>query len=166
MEKSSGKGAHTVSKMSFTGSYEHSLDGKGRVIVPAPLREALGESFTVGLNPDVRALALYPREEWEAVTQKLEHVDLFNRRANQCKRQILGNAFTDCSMDGQGRVLLPPPLRQLGHLTKDIVFVGMDKYVEIWDAERYRLEQQDTFDNYDVLIEYMQSNGRDSHPGL
>ena len=69
-------------------------------------------------------------------------------------------------MDGQGRVLLPPPLRQLGHLTRDIVFVGMDKYVEIWDAERYRMEQQDTFDHYDELIEYMQSNGRESHPGL
>ena len=54
----------------------------------------------------------------------------------------------------------------LGHLTRDIVFVGMDKYVEIWDAERYRLEQQDTFDNYDELIEYMQSSGRDTRPGM
>lgn len=154
-----------MSRLSFTGSYEHSLDGKGRVIVPAPLREALGENFTIGLNPDVRALALYPQAEWEAVTQKLEHVDLFNRRANQCKRQILGNAFTDCNMDGQGRVLLPPPLRQLGQLTRDIVFVGMDKYVEVWDTARYRAEQQDTFDNYDDLIDYMRSSSAQNNPG-
>lgn len=151
-----------MGRLSFTGSYEHSLDGKGRVIVPSSLREALGENFTVGLNPDVRALALYPTQEWEAVKQKLEHVDLFNRKANRCKRQILGNAFTECNMDTQGRVLLPPTLRTLGQLTKDLVFVGMDRYVEIWDAERYREEQMDTFDNYDELIDYMQESGRGS----
>lgn len=159
MEETSGKGENAVSKTSFTGTYEHSLDGKGRVIVPAPLRDALGDNFTVGLNPDARALALYPLSQWEALTQKLEHIDIFNRRANQCKRQILGNAFTDCMMDGQGRVLLPPPLRQLGGLNKDIVFVGMDKYVEIWDAQRYRQEQLDTLDHFDDLIESVQGAG-------
>ncbi|MDR3051635.1 MAG: division/cell wall cluster transcriptional repressor MraZ [Oscillospiraceae bacterium] len=139
----------------FAGSYDHSLDGKGRVIIPAAFRDQLGENFTVGLSPDGNVIALYPYEEWEKSTQWMQRLHPMDKQGNAYKRLILGSAYTGNSMDLQGRVLLPAKLRIKFNLTKDIIFLGATDHLEIWDAALYNSEQEKAFDGREALLDYL-----------
>lgn len=112
------------------GEYLHTIDGKGRLIVPAKYREALGEKFiaTKGLD---HCLFVYPIDEWHALEEKLRALPFTQPEARAFVRFFFSGA-TECELDKQGRILLPANLRDYAQLEKDVVLVGVSSRVEIW----------------------------------
>lgn len=118
----------------FMGEFNHSIDTKGRIIVPAKFREELGEEFVVTLGLD-GCLFLYPQAEWQEFVEQLKHLP-GNREARQLQRYFLAGAMT-CEADKQGRMLIPAKLREHAKLEKEVVFVGVLGKIEIWSKERW-----------------------------
>lgn len=118
----------------FMGEFNHSIDTKGRIIVPAKFREELGEEFVVTLGLD-GCLFLYPQAEWREFVEQLKHLP-GNREARQLQRYFLAGAMT-CEADKQGRMLIPAKLREHAGLEKEVVFVGVLGKIEIWSKERW-----------------------------
>lgn len=150
----------------FAASFEHSLDSKGRVIIPADYRKDLGEDFTIALNGSASAIALYPREQWEKIKERLARVSVTDKKGMEYKRFFNGNAFPGNTMDAQGRILLPSKLRALIGITKDLVFVGMTETIEIWDAQKHFESEQQTRMNIDDLAQHMEDRYSDPLPPL
>lgn len=124
------------------GEYAHSLDSKGRLILPAKFREELGEFFiaTKGLD---NCLFLYGKDEWAILEGKLKQLPLAKPEARAFVRFFFaGAAELDC--DKQGRFLLPPNLREYAGLEKDVVLIGVSNRIEIWDRQAW--------DNYNENI--------------
>lgn len=118
----------------FTGTYAHSLDAKNRVIIPANYREKLGTGFTITINSSIDALVIYPARKWETVYEQLISVRDTDDMGMDYKRYLVANAQTDMEMDAQGRVLIPQNLRDAVGLSKEVTFVGMLDYAELWDT--------------------------------
>ncbi len=135
----------------FMGEYNHSIDAKGRVIVPAKFREQLGETFVVTKGLD-GCLWVFPNEEWASFSGKLQELPVANKDARKFARFFLAGA-DDAESDKQGRILLPPTLREYANLEKDVVLVGTGSRVEIWDKAAW--ETNSTFDNMDEIAEHM-----------
>lgn len=141
-------------KSMFMGEYNHSIDAKGRIIVPAKFREALGEQFVVTLGLD-GCLFVYPDEEWQDFIQQLNNLP-GNKEARQLQRYFMAGAAT-CEVDKQGRILIPHKLREAAALEKEIVFVGVLKKIEIWSKERW--DGNNNYDNMDEIAEHMSEFG-------
>ena len=135
----------------FMGEYNHSIDAKGRVIVPSKFRELLGEHFIVTKGLD-GCLWVYSDDEWEKFSDKLRSLPVANSDARKFSRFFLAGA-TDVETDKQGRILLPTNLREYGGLEKDISMVGVGNRVEIWDRQRWAVSS--TFENVDDIAEHM-----------
>ena len=135
------------------GEYNHSVDAKGRMIVPSKLRDALGSSFVItrGMDP---CLLAYPNDEWELFEEKLNQLPRTNKKARDLKRYFVGSAV-DCEIDSQGRILLPSNLREFAKILKDVVIVGMVENVEIWSKEEYdaKKKEEPDFDELATGIE-------------
>ena len=136
------------------GTYGHSIDAKGRVIVPAKFREVLGDSFVVTLGLD-GCLFVYPEEEWEDFVKQLKELP-GSKEARKLQRYFMAGA-APCDVDKQGRVLIPSSLREKVGLDKDVVFVGVMSKIEIWSKERW--EDNNDFDNVDDIAEHMSEFG-------
>lgn len=134
----------------FMGQYEHSIDTKGRVIIPAKYREELGENFVVTRGLD-GCLFLYPQPEWQNFVEKLQGLPS-NQNTRKMQRQFLSKAM-EVVLDKQGRILVPSLLREIAALEKEVVFVGMMNRVEVWDKER--LKQQEMQEDDEALEETM-----------
>jgi MraZ protein len=122
----------------FRGVNALNLDSKGRLAIPTRYREELVRTangrVVITVNPVDRdhCLLLYPLPEWEEIERKLVRLPSFNEHARRMQRVFLGHA-TECELDGNGRVLLPPPLRTYAKLDKAVVLVGQGNRFEIWD---------------------------------
>ena len=128
----------------FKGEFKHTVDTKGRLIIPSKFREYLGEEFVVTKGLD-GCLFAYDNQEWEAFEQKLRALPL-NKKDNRIfARHFLAGA-SDVEVDKQGRILLPPNLREFAGLVKDVVLVGMGNRIEIWDQDKWRDAQLDEDD--------------------
>ena len=138
----------------FMGTYEHGLDAKGRVIVPAKLREGLGESFVVTLGLD-GCLFAYPMEEWEGFIDKLKGLP-GNKEGRKLQRHFMANAAL-CEVDKQGRILIPSVLREFAALDKEVVLIGVGGRIEIWGKERW--EEASEYDDMDDIAEHMSGLG-------
>ena len=144
-----------MANLAFSGSFDHSLDGKGRVIIPASFREALGENFTITINPNKTAVAIYPKEMWDQQLERLSQINPMDRVGMQYGRYVMSVSFSGNSMDAQGRVLIPAKLRAKIGLARDIVFVGLNRYIEIWDAEVYQKMEEQTEEDFENLSDYV-----------
>ena len=144
--------------LAFSGSFDHSLDSKGRVIIPATYREALGDNFTITINPMKTAVAIYPKAVWDKQLERLSHINPMDKVGLQYERYLMSVSFSGNSMDAQGRVLVPMKLRSKIGLTRDIVFVGLNHYIEIWDAEVYAKMEAQTEEQFDTLVDYVYQN--------
>lgn len=130
----------------FRGVAELNLDAKGRMTMPTRYRERLNERcagrMIVTIDTDERCLLLYPLPEWENIERKLDALPSFNAQARRVQRLLMGHA-TDTDMDGNGRLLLPPPLRQYAGLDKHVVLIGQGKKFELWDAAVWNARRDD-----------------------
>ena len=129
----------------FTGEYNHSLDPKGRVIMPAKFREELGESFMLTMGFD-GCICVYSNEEWMTFVEKLRTLPELRREARQTIRHFVARA-AQCELDKQGRILIPQKLREYAGLTKDVVFVGVLSKIEVWSRERWEASDIDDMDD-------------------
>ena len=139
------------------GEYNHTIDAKGRLIVPAKFREVLGDEFVVTKGLD-NCLFVYPNDEWTRFEEKLKSLPLTNKNARQFTRFFLAGAAA-CEVDKQGRILLPQVLREFASLEKDVVLVGVASRIEIWSRELWD-ESMNTYDgDMDEVAENMESLG-------
>ncbi|MDD3222952.1 MAG: transcriptional regulator MraZ [Clostridia bacterium] len=141
----------------FIGEYNHTLDAKGRLIVPSKLRESLGERFflTKGLDG---CLFVYPTEEWEGFTQKLKGLPVTNKDVRQFVRFFLAGA-SECEIDKQGRILIPANLRDFAKLEKDAVLVGVSNRIEIWNRDKWEEINDVDVDDMDDIAQHMEDIG-------
>jgi MraZ protein len=128
----------------FRGLNTVSIDAKGRVAIPARVREVLARidsaDLVLTLNPWDRSLWLYPLGEWEHIEVKLSGLSDFDKHSRRTK-QIMRGYATDCRCDAQGRVLLPQELRAIAGLDKQAVLLGQGNKLEIWDDAAWRAER-------------------------
>ena len=133
------------------GEYQHTLDTKQRLIIPAKFRDQLGSQFVVTRGLD-GCLFGYPMSEWQLLEQKLKALPLTKRDARAFVR-FLYSAATVCTLDKQGRINLPAPLCQYAHLSKKCMVIGVSTRLEIWDRDRWDDYNADTADNFDEIAE-------------
>lgn len=120
----------------FRGINGVNIDAKGRFAMPTRYRDRLlvdnNHTVIVTIDTEERCLLVYPRPEWERIEEKLANLPSFQSAARRIQRLLIGHA-TDIEMDGQGRLLLPPQLRDYAGLSKRAVLVGQGKKIELWD---------------------------------
>lgn len=133
------------------GEFDHSIDEKGRLIIPAKLRDDLGENFVI-CNGLEGCLFVYSQEEWNKFVTELEALPRMSKDARIYKRYFFGSA-SEGTFDKQGRVLVPPPLRKSANLEKDVVLVGVQDHVEIWDKARWEDESIVSEGELDAIAE-------------
>jgi MraZ protein len=115
------------------GEYYHTLDNKGRAIVPSRFREELGERFIITRGLD-SCLFLYPMSEWKSLENKFKSLP-FTKSETRAFMRLLFSGATEVEIDKQGRILLPPLLREHSRLQKEVVFIGVSNRAEIWSKE-------------------------------
>lgn len=139
----------------FMGSYDHSLDSKGRVIIPARFREALGERFVIAKSLDP-CLCVYDLAAWERFEKKLESLPYNTSKQRQILRFFMSTAET-VEPDRQGRVLLSQKLRDHARITKDVILMGVGGRIEIWDPTTF--EESGLCDDINEIAEELLGNG-------
>ncbi len=123
----------------FLGEYVHTIDEKGRLAVPARFRAGLAAGLVITRGID-RCLAIYPLEEWERLAKQVSALPMTDRRARAFRRLVFANA-SDVIPDKQGRVLIPPRLREYAGLDSEVVVTGMDTYIEVWSPDAWNEER-------------------------
>ena len=125
----------------FRGSSYHTIDAKGRIIIPTRFRDAIktGDRKGVMVSTFDGGLVAYPYDEWENVESKILSLAQTSDTMRRFRRVFIGGAF-DCSCDKQDRILIPPSLREYADLKKEIVLAGVLKIFEIWSRERWDAE--------------------------
>ena len=123
----------------FSGEYYHSIDAKGRLIIPAKLREELGYKFVITKGYDGNCLSILPMKAWEELENKLAMVPKNNKAGQKLVRYFTTGA-SKCELDKQGRVLIDQKLREHAGLDKEVVLAGVLERVEIWDRETYEAD--------------------------
>ena len=139
----------------FMGEYNHSIDAKGRMIVPAKFREQLGEEFVVTKGLD-GCLFVYSNEEWQRIEEGFREKPLTAKDARRFTRLFFAGA-ANCEVDKQGRILLPANLRTYAGIEKEVVSIGVLNRVEIWSKERY--ESESSYEDMDEMAEHMAELG-------
>ena len=139
----------------FMGEYNHTIDAKGRLIIPSRFRELLGEEFVLTRGLD-GCLSIYPMDERVAFEEKLRAFPLTNKDARTFSRFFVAGATT-CQLDKQGRILVPQTLRQFAGLDKDVVLTGNLNRIEVWSKEKW--SENCNYDDMDSIAESMQNIG-------
>ena len=133
----------------LTGIYNHNLDAKGRLFIPAQLREELGEVFYVTVSHE-KCLWAYPHETWQALQERVNALSMLE----QGRMRALFAYAAKCEPDSQGRILLPQNLRDFAGLTKSVTVVGSNNHVELWDSDSWTpiMEQEMTPENIYAIM--------------
>lgn len=121
-----------------TGTYEHSIDAKGRLFIPAKLREELGVTFYLAMGVD-DCLAIYPQSTWDKFTEKFASLPMSQ---SAMMRPLFANA-SKCELDSQGRIVVPQKLRKYANLEKETVIIGVNDRAEIWAADAWRAREEE-----------------------
>jgi len=130
----------------FKGEYNHQLDAKNRIRIPAKLKAELGVGYSITRGVD-KCLYIIPKEEMDKLTSKLEQFDMYDAEKQKGIRSVLRLAY-DPEEDNQGRIVLTEKLRSYAGIEKDIVFLGVGNRIEIWDEKEYeKYNENENFDN-------------------
>jgi mraZ protein len=150
-------------KVVFRGIHQISVDAKGRMSLPARLRDELVDEddnhVVITIDPSSRCLLLYPLDEWEQIQEKLDRLPSFQPQARRLQRLLVGHA-TDLEIDKAGRVLLPAPLRDFAKLEKKVTLLGQGKKIEIWSLEEWE-SQRDEYLSEAALEDFQLDNMMD-----
>jgi MraZ protein len=139
----------------FYGEHEHTIDRKGRLIIPSRFREAMKEHYverfvvTRGLD---KCLFLFPEDEWRTQENRLKALPFTKAQARQFNRLYFSGAV-ELTFDRQGRILIPPYLREFAGLKRDVVVVGLSTRIEIWSKEGWQGFYGKTKDSYEEIAE-------------
>lgn len=148
--------------LTFSGAYDHTLDAKGRIVIPNAYREPLGDTFVVSVTRDTKSIALYPNDVFESFIREINSLNKRKVAIQDYIRNVAKFTFLNSQMDNQGRVLLPAKLRlaKLGD-AKDIEISGAFDHVEIVSSETARLnyERFNDPDHLDALLEEIGNMG-------
>lgn len=144
----------------FRGRFEHTIDSKGRVSIPAKFRELLAEKYDERLiltNFD-RCLVAYPFEEWRVVEEKVGLLSMVKKEVRAFQRFFISGA-SECPIDKLGRILIPPTLRDYAQLERNVVFNGMLKKFEVWSKDRWHEEIKRSEENFEGMSEALAGLG-------
>lgn len=133
------------------GEYLHSMDQKGRLIIPAKFRDGLGVRFVATKGLD-NCLFVYPLSEWQVIEARLKELPFTKADARAFVRFFFSGA-AECELDGQGRILIPDTLRQYARIEKDVVVIGVSNRVEIWSRSEWESYQERADQSYEELAE-------------
>ncbi len=139
------------------GEYEHSLDAKGRLIMPAKLREDMGEKFVITKGLD-GCLFGFSQNEWANFESKLKTLPLTQKNARNFVRFFLSGAM-ECEIDKQGRFLIASNLRESGALEKEVVIIGVGTRIELWNKEKWQQYSSEENNSADDIAENMDMLG-------
>lgn len=139
----------------LVGEYQHNIDAKGRMILPAKFREELGEGFVMTKGLD-GCLWIHPAEEWAKLDEQLSALPL--SKGKDIQRFFYGG-MTECEFDKQGRVLVTQGLREFAKLEKDVVVIGLKKRLEIWDKNEWNKRTAVFMENSDDVALQMEDLG-------
>ena len=139
----------------FMGEYSHSIDAKGRLIIPSKFREQLGEEFVLTKGLD-GCLFIFPNDEWVIFEEKLKALPLTNKSARTFSRFFVAGAAS-CELDKQGRILVPQTLREFAGLEKDVILAGNLSRVEVWSKEKW--SENCNYDDMDSIAADMENMG-------
>ncbi len=132
----------------FRGSFEHSVDSKGRVSVPSKFRDIIADRYdgrlVLALDFD-RCLAVYPLEEWEKLEEKIRTLPMMQKEVKEFMRFFFSSA-SECELDKQGRILIPPALRERAAINKTVLLVGIINKIEIWDSAVWEARNSQNID--------------------
>ncbi len=141
----------------FLGEYEHSVDSKGRIAVPAKFRPRLEGGLVVTRGFE-RCLQVYPLEQWRALSERVSSLSLGSSEARALRRLLFASAF-DTELDKQGRILIPASLRDYASIGEAAIVAGMNTYCEIWSHEIWRDTQVTLDDAAASIAEQMSAIG-------
>ncbi len=139
----------------FYGEYEHTLDRKGRLIIPSKFRETLAEQdveklfITRGLDG---CLFIFVEEEWKAQEQKFKSIPFTKSEGRKFNRFYFSGA-TDVTWDKQGRILIPQYLKEFADIKRDVVLLGVSNRIEVWSKERWKTFYQSSRDSFEQIAE-------------
>ncbi len=139
------------------GEYEHSLDAKGRLIMPAKIREDIGDKFIITKGLD-GCLFGFSQKEWDNFQEKLKTLPLTNKNARDFVRFFLSGAM-ECEIDKQGRFLISANLREYSELNKEVVITGVGTRIEIWDKDKWKKYNSEENISADQIAENMANLG-------
>lgn len=122
----------------MTGTYEHSIDAKGRLFIPSKFREELGTTFYLAMGID-QCLAIYPQETWARFTEKFSSLPMSQSKS---MRALFANA-AKCELDNQGRIMVPQKLRDYAKLEKETVIIGVNDRAEVWSAAAWHEQEEE-----------------------
>ena len=139
----------------FYGEHEHTIDRKGRLIIPSRFREVMKEHYTErfvvtrGLD---RCLFLFPEDEWRTQEGKFRALSFTKPEARRFNRFYFSGA-SELTSDRQGRVLIPPYLKEYAGIKRDVMLVGVSNRIEIWDQEEWKKFYEQFKENYEQMAE-------------
>ncbi len=132
----------------FRGSFEHTVDSKGRVSVPSKFRDIIADRYegrlVLAMDFD-QCLTVYPLEEWEKLEEKIKTLPMMKQEVKDFMRFVFSSA-TECELDKQGRILIPPVHRDRAGISKNVMLVGIMTKIEIWDAKTWEARNSQNSD--------------------
>lgn len=141
----------------FIGEFNHAVDVKGRLSMPAKFRENLGEVFYITKGLD-HCLFVFPESEWRIFEEKLKTLPLTNKNARAFVRLFFAGA-AEASFDKQGRILVPQTLREHAEIDKEVVVIGVGQRIEIWSTDQWSNYNDPENISYDEIAEQMAELG-------
>ncbi|MFW5979816.1 MAG: division/cell wall cluster transcriptional repressor MraZ [Bacillota bacterium] len=141
----------------FMGEYQHNMDSKGRVIIPAKFRPELGDEFVITRGLD-NCLFVYPMREWSILEEKLTSLPITSKNSRTFVRFFFSGA-TECNLDKQGRISIPANLRNYADLDKKLIIIGLANRIEIWANEKWDSYIDEAEDSYEDIAEKMEELG-------
>ncbi len=144
----------------FRGRFEHTIDPKGRVSIPAKFRELLAEKYDDRLiltNFD-RCLVAYPYEEWRVLEEKMSSLSMIKKEVKTFQRFFI-SGDVECPIDKLGRILIPLTLRDYAQLERNVVFAGIMKKFEIWSQERWEEEIKRSQEDFEGMSDALANLG-------
>lgn len=138
----------------FLGEHHHTIDAKGRLIIPSRFREDLGEKFVLTKGLDT-CLFAYPLQEWSILEQKMRSLPMTRSDARAFVRFFFSGA-SECETDKQGRILIPANLREYAGLKKEVVVIGVSSRVEIWARDRWEAYSAESASSVEEIAEKME----------
>lgn len=135
----------------FMGEYQHNLDAKGRIIVPAKFRDDLGANMVVTRGLD-GCLTIYTMDQWKTIFDQLRKLPTTKKESRMYIHMLTAKA-AECQLDNQGRILLPANLIAEAKLSKECIILGVADHVEIWAKDRWENYYESASDNFEEIAE-------------